>query len=291
MGLNTNICKGGIFYLIGKYSNIVSRAETEMLLSYLLNCSRMDLYVRDFVENEALEKQYDSLIRRRLSGEPIQYITGSAEFMGLDFIVGKGIFIPRPETEILVNEAVIAGNRLDIKDNNLLDLCTGCGNIAISLARLMPCIEITAIDVSEHALKTAEKNAALHNVNNRIRFYKGDVTKRKLGCECIDKNPKFDIIVCNPPYIKEPELKGLQREVLFEPEISLNGGKDGLDFYRLIAEDAPAYLKKDGTLLMEIGFGQTKEVIDIFSSYNIFEIYRIVKDFAGIDRVIWYKGI
>ncbi|MDP2981117.1 MAG: peptide chain release factor N(5)-glutamine methyltransferase, partial [Candidatus Omnitrophota bacterium] len=268
MKLKTADYKRDIFYLMNKYSGIVSGVETEMLLEYLFNCAKLDLYIRDFAVNETIEELYDSLVERRLSGEPAQYITGRAEFMGLDFIVTKDTLIPRPETEILVNE-IQALCSMRYAPVRILDLCTGSGNIAISLAKLMPQAEITATDVSEAALKIAEKNAARHNARERIRFYKGDV----FNALVFDKNPKFDIIVCNPPYIKEGDFPYLQKEVRQEPEIALNGGKDGLGFYRVIAKEAYRYLERCGSVLLEMGFGQRQAIEDVFSSYNIFETY------------------
>ena len=290
MKLKTADYKKDIFYLMNKYSGIVSGVETEMLLEYLFNCAKLDLYIRDFAVNETIEELYDSLVERRLSGEPGQYITGRAEFMGLDFIVTKDTLIPRPETEILVNEILALCSTCPERSRGMryapvriLDLCTGSGNIAISLAKLMPQAEITATDVSEAALKIAEKNAARHNARKRIRFYKGDV----FNALVFDKNPKFDIIVCNPPYIKEDDFPYLQKEVRQEPEIALNGGKDGLGFYRVIAKEAHRYLERCGSVLLEMGFGQRQAIEDIFSSYNIFETYRVIKDFSGIERAIW----
>ncbi len=295
-----------IFYLINKYSGAISKVETEMLLEYLFNCARIDLYIKDFKVDETIEELYDSLVSRRMSGEPVQYITSRAEFMGLDFIVTKDVLIPRPETEILVSEIInssrfparepLAGHSNNNKKTKfshlqysssrevkILDLCTGCGNIAVSLSKLIPQAEIVATDISEAALKIAEKNAVRHNVSDRIKFYKGNLFSALL----VVKNPKFDIIICNPPYIKEVELPYLQKEVKVEPEIALNGGRDGLDFYRIIAKKSHRYLEKGGSILLEIGFGQRQAIEDIFSSYNIFEIYKVIKDFSGIERVMW----
>jgi release factor glutamine methyltransferase len=282
MPLNALKSKKDIFYLINKYSGVVSKIETEMLLEYLFNCAKLDLYVKNFAVNETAEELYDSLIGRRMGGEPVQHITGRAEFMGLDFIVTKDTLIPRPETEILVNEIYSCRERFQTVPY-ILDLCTGSGNIAVSLAKLMPQAEITAVDISEAALKIAEKNAERHNVNNRIKFYKGNV----FNALVFDKNPKFDIIVCNPPYIEKAELAYLQNEVRQEPEIALNGGEDGLDFYRIIANQSHKYLRKRGSIFLEMGFGQKQAVEDIFYSYNGFKIYKIIKDFSGIERAMW----
>lgn len=284
MLLSVSRSKKNIFYLINKYPGVVPKVEKEMLLEYLFNCAKLDLYAGGLAVNDTIEELYDSLIERRIGGEPVQHITGHAEFMGLDFIVTKDTFIPRPETEILVNE--ICRGRFETAPY-ILDLCTGCGNIAVSLAKLIPEAEIVATDISESALRIAEKNAGRHNVSERIKFYKGNAFNALMFA----KNPKFDIIICNPPYIKDAEIPFLQKEVAREPEIALNGGKDGLDFYRIIASQAHRYMEKRGSILLEIGFGQEKAVKDIFSSYSIFEIYKIVKDFNSIQRVMWFRGL
>ncbi|PJC48297.1 MAG: peptide chain release factor N(5)-glutamine methyltransferase [Candidatus Omnitrophica bacterium CG_4_9_14_0_2_um_filter_42_8] len=279
MILKTADSKKDIFYLINKYSRVISRVEAEMLLEFLFNCEKLDLYVRDFIINKTAEELYDMLASRRLNGESVQHITGRAEFMGLDFIVTKDVLIPRPETEILVNEILGAG----FIAPKILDLCTGSGNIAVSLAKSMPQAEIIATDISENALKIAEKNAVLHQASAGIKFYKGNLFNALMFA----KNPKFDIIVCNPPYIKEAEIPFLQKEVRSEPLIALNGGKDGLDFYRDIAKESRKFLRKGSSILLEMGFGQREAIEDIFLSYNIFSIYRVIRDFSGIERAIW----
>jgi len=314
MKLKTADYKRDIFYLMNKYSGTISIVEAEMLLEYLFNCARLDLYVKDFVVTDTIEELHDFLIERRLSGDPVQYITGHAEFMGMDFIVTKDTFIPRPETELLVNEIINSSRLVRLRRDSLehywndrvssqqysssghdnisreqsrevkiLDLCTGSGNIAVTLAKLMPQVEITAVDISEAALKIAEKNAERHDVSDKVKFYKGNA----FNALVFDINPKFDIIVCNPPYIKDEEAPFLQKEVTREPAVALNGGKDGLGFYRVIAKEAHRYLEKGGSVLLEMGFGQKQAVEDIFSSSNIFEIYKIIRDFSGIERAIW----
>lgn len=295
--------KKDIFYLINKHSKAITRVEAEMLLEYLFNCTKLDLYIRNFVVDETIEELYDSLISRRLNKEPVQYITGCAEFMELDFIVTRDVLIPRPETEILVNEIINSfrfgcfqqlhsntikyssseATKLPSREVKILDLCTGSGNIAISLAKLIPQVEIVTTDISENALKIAEKNAIRNQASDRIKFYKGNL----FNALVFAKNPKFDIIVCNPPYIKEADFPFLQKEVREEPKMALNGGKDGLDFYRIIAEDSHRFLKKDGKILLEIGFGQREAVEDIFLSHNIFGMHRIIKDFSGTERAVW----
>jgi len=307
MVLKTVKIKKDIFYLMNKYAGFVSKVETEILLEYLFNCARLDLYIGDFSVNETIEELYDALVSRCMSGEPVQYITGRAEFMGLDFIVTKDVLIPRPETEILVNE-VLALCSMRYLPARILDLCTGSGNIAVSLAKSMPQAEIVATDASAAALKIAEKNIIRHDVSDRIKLCKGNLFNALVfdasggdswedsrcfdinfgvNQECVVKSPKFDIIVCNPPYIKEEEFPFLQREVREEPEMALNGGKDGLDFYRKIAKESPRYLKEGGSILVEIGLLQRRSVEDIFFSRNVFEVHKVIRDFAGIERTMW----
>jgi release factor glutamine methyltransferase len=275
-----------IFYLINKYRDCLSRIEVEELLSYIFKCRKEKFYITDIAVGEEMESFYDSLVTRRLKGEPLQYIIGTAEFMGLNFIVNRDVFIPRPETEILVNTILSSPftfypspeRRLKI-----LDLCTGCGNIAISLAKFLPDGEIIATDISSAALNIAEQNSVLNEVNYRIKFYQGNLFQALP----FDKKYKFDIIVCNPPYIKHSDIEHLQKEVRREPRISLDGGEDGLDFYRRIAGKTRNYLKKGGALFLEIGAGQVADVIRIFESMNIFNVHKIIKDFTGIERVLW----
>ena len=283
-----------ILQIINEYSNFIARIEVEIFLSHIFNCTRMELYIKDFpiIDEEAVLGQCDSFIERRLAGEPLQYIIGWTEFMGLDFVVNKDVFIPRPETEILVNEVLISPSRgrLNVpylvgRDFRILDLCTGCGNIAISIARSMPEAEIVGTDISKDALNTAQKNANIHNVDKNIAFYKGDIFNA-LSLLPMDRH-RFDIIVCNPPYIKTTEISSLQKEVGYEPKIALDGGYDGLEFYRRIAKSAPDYLRQGGSLFLEIGFNQTQDVKDIWTSEKVFGINSIKKDFGGIDRVIW----
>lgn len=271
-----------ITYMISKSSRIISQYEIETLLAYLFNCTRRELYAKWPAVDDITENLFDSLVCRRLAGEPVQYIVGNAEFNGLDLIVEKGIFIPRPETETLI-DAVLS---LPITHHNspkILDLCTGSGNIAISLAKLIPRANIVATDVSDRALAIAKKNAARHNVAEKIEFHNGDLFQ----ILAFDKMFKFDIITCNPPYIKTRDIGLLQREIRHEPEIALDGGCDGLEFYRRIASQATLYLKKGGSLFLEIGFNQLKDIEKIFCRERSYSIKAVKKDFSGIERVVW----
>ena len=277
--LKTLSLEKNIFRLINRYSARMPQAEIETLLSHALSCTREELYLNNGPIDDGVFELCEALIDRRLSGEPLQHIISHAEFMGLDFAVNKDTFIPRPETEILVNEILHYAK----KGVMLLDLCTGSGNIAISLARLLPEIKVVATDISQQALEIARTNASIHGVDKNVEFYTGDLFQAL----SIDKERKFDIIVCNPPYIRDDELYTLQKEVTLEPRVALDGGYDGLDFYRRIANDAPRYLIKNGALLMEIGADQSEAVKTIFNSTESFKIHKITKDFSGLDRVAW----
>ena len=233
---------------------------------------------------------------------PIQYIIGQAEFCGLDFTVNEDVLIPRPETELLVGEAVSVA-RVKGQGSRILDLCTGSGCVAVSIAHaLMPrqkvginhelaegltkdafdC-KIVASDISSKTLDVARLNAVRHEVDDKIEFVCSDLFCNITG--------RFDFIVSNPPYIAQKEFETLQREVLKEPRVALDGGEDGLDFYRRISKDARSYLKQGGHILFEIGFGHAGRIRDIIEADGTFKVLEIKKDFNGIDRIIIAKWI
>ena len=216
---------------------------------------------------------------------PLQYIIGKEKFFGLDFIVNDDVFIPRPETEILVNTVLDTVNEhlTPNTEPRILDLCTGSGCIAISLTKNVHNCKIFASDVSEKALEIAKENARLNGVGDRITFVSSDLFK--------DIKGKFDIIVSNPPYIAEHEFETLQKEVLKEPRLALSGGTDGLDFYRRIFNEAPRYLEKCGYCITEIGYGQRQVIKDIIEKTASFELIEVKEDQYNIDRVIKVKWI
>lgn len=233
-------------------------------------------YGKDVV-SEVEEREFYRLIQERVTGVPVQEIIGSQNFYGYDIIVSSDVLTPRPETEMLVELALKEMERRERPQ--VLDLCTGSGCIAIALVKENPNVELVAIDVSEKALHLAERNAEANLANDRIVWIKSDLFT-KLTNEC------FDIIISNPPYIPTAEIEDLETEVKnYDPHLALDGGKDGLLFYRKIAEQARRYLKDDGTLLVEIGDGQGEAVADLLRQNDWHEV-RIFPDYSGRQRMV-----
>lgn len=253
--------------------------EAKLLLAYVLGIDKDDLFFRlsEEIPEDKLEKYYE-LLEKRASGYPVQYILGNQEFMGLEFEVGEGILVPRPDTETLVENIIkIAEEKYSGKLIRILDMCTGSGAIAVSLAKYIPNSMVDAADISDKAVKTAEKNAEKNQTDDRLSVIKSDLF------ENIKRD--YEIIVSNPPYIETEVLKTLQTEVSeYEPKLALDGGEDGLDFYRKIIKESPKHLKEDGVLGLEIGYNQGKAVSELMRPffYNI----EIIKDLGGNDRVV-----
>lgn len=254
------------------------RLNTELILSNVLNISRFDLY-KSYDKpliNEELHK-VKALIKRRLNREPIQYILGEAYFLGRKFYVDNSSLIPRPETELIVTLALQCPNKYK---TTILDIGTGCGCIAISLAINLPTSLIYAIDNNQKSLELAQKNAQLYGINNII-FEKIDILKE------LPSYQQFDIILSNPPYISLDEYNKLEPELYFEPKDALSDNKDGLSFYYRFVEIFPKLLCSEGIFFVEIGYNQFETVKDIFQKNN-FKI-NVTKDFNGIPRVISNK--
>lgn len=258
--------------------------EAEYFLTHLLACRRHELFINGqrlltASENAAIE----DFIKRRLKREPIQYIIGSVDFHGLEFKVTRDVLIPRPETELLVDEAAKAVLSHG-QDAAAVDLCTGSGCVAVALAVVAPKITVYAVDVSPAALKIAQENADRRGVAGRVRFAQGD-----LFTPLDNLIPKASayIIVSNPPYVSEDDYNRLQPEIrLFEPRSALVSGQDGLEFYRRIIKGAPDYLSRNGLLMMEIGYGQADRIKEIIEADGRYEAFEAVRDLAGIERVL-----
>lgn len=256
------------------------RINAELLLASILNIKRLDLYLQ--FERPLNEKEislYREKLKRRSNFEPLQYITGNVEFYGFNFKVNNSVLIPRQETEILV-ETVLN----EIKNGinlSILDIGTGSGCIVISLAKKIDA-NYEAIEISKEALIVAEENSVNNEVNNKIKFIYIDIK------DFINKNSKqFDIIVSNPPYVSKSEYQNLQKEIInYEPSIAVSDFEDGFSFYELISSQGKNLLKTGGKLFFEIGMGQSEKVKEIMTENN-FDTIKIIKDYSGIERVIF----
>lgn len=247
--------------------------DTKLLLQAASGYTSVELISRS---KEALQSDiceiFYGFVERRLNHEPVHRILGYREFYGREFILSDETLIPRPDTETLVECA------LETKPKTVLEIGTGSGAIAVSLASELQNVKIIATDISKQALETAHQNAITHNVDGNIEFIETNLFKGLKG--------KFDLIISNPPYIPAKDIKGLQKEVqLHDPKRALDGGKDGLDFYRKIFEQAPLFLNKKGAVMVEIGIGQEEDVIAIAKSQSFSNITAI-KDLNQINRVI-----
>jgi len=274
MTIKQAITKGMIML---KSNNVESpKLKARLLLQYVLDKPRQYIIVYDNKEIDKQQQwQYFVNIEKLTKGIPLQHITHRQEFMKMDFFVDENVLIPRPDTEILVEEVIKIAQKYD--SPRILDLCTGSGAIAISLKKFVPNADITAVDISEKALEIAQKNAK--KLETKINFLKSDLFDK------LD-NKKFDIIVSNPPYIRKDEIKKLSEEVQKEPKIALDGGEDGLDFYRIIAEQAINYLKTGSFLCFEIGYNQKNDVIKIIEDEQNYKNTYCKKDLYGNDRII-----
>lgn len=268
--------------LIGKSK--IDRLETILILCKLLDVDKSYIYtygdkeVEDYIGDKFLE-----LMEKRHSGYPIQYILGEREFMGLDFYLEEGVLVPRPDTEVLVEYIVEYVKKNYKEDNiNVLDIGIGSGAIALSMAYYLKNTQVFGIDISDTAIKVANINKEKFKLSN-VNFYKGDLFK---ALEGLNMEGKFDIIVSNPPYIKRLDIEFLDIQVKdYEPRLALDGGIDGLDFYRRITKKSLEYLKDNSLLIYEIGYEQGKEVEDILKVWGFKDI-SILKDLGGNDRVV-----
>ena len=273
--------KGAIELKVGNIET--PKLKSRLLMQYVLRETRQYIIVHDTKQlTERQEKNYFLSIKKIKSGIPIEYITHQKEFMKLNFFVNESVLIPRQDTEILVEEVIKIAKK--IKAKKILDLCTGSGAIAVSLAKYLPESEITAIDISHKAIQMAKRNAIFHNVENRITFLESNL---------FDNLPdqKYDIIVSNPPYVKRDIIKKLDKQVQKEPYIALDGGYDGLDFYRKIIKQAYEFLKYNGYLCLEIGFDQKEEVTELIKDEGQYSKVYCKKDLCDNDRVIITKVI
>ena len=252
--------------------------KAKALLKYILNVDDAYLIIHNNeIQSTEIEKKYKDHIEELAEGKPLQYITHTQEFMKLNFYVDENVLIPQPDTEILVLQTIKRIKQYENNNIKVLDLCTGSGAIAISLAKEFENknVQVYASDISSKALEVAKKNAKQNNV--QINFINSNMF------ESIKE--KFDIIVSNPPYIETKVINKLSKDVQSEPYIALDGGEDGLKYYKIIANEYEKYLKEGGTLLLEIGYDQKQSVTELFINKRV----ECIKDLAQNDRVIIVK--
>lgn len=263
-----------------------ARKEAQILLAHALACRPIDLIVR-FAEVPPDEERAGlrDLVKRRGDGCPVAYLVGSRGFYLLDFEVTRDVLIPRPETELLVMECV--GVLAGVAGPRVLDLCTGSGCVAVSLAHALKAARVTATDVSAAALEVARRNAARHGVGGRVEFRAGDLFA------AVPAGAKFHAVVANPPYIASATVDTLDRGVRdFEPRLALDGGADGLDVYRRLVAGAGDCLEPGGHVLLEIGFDQETAVRGLFEAAGGYELAETVRDrVAGHPRVVHAVGL
>ena len=250
----------------------IDESDAEWIYSLVLNIPRSQLEDKERVVKPSEAKKVEEIVHKRLTGRPLWYVIGDTEFYGCKIKVDERALIPRPETEILAEHAIKTVEEGD----KVLDLCTGSGCIAIAIAKNCAGkrVQVTASDVSDAAIMLAKENANYNSVD--ITFIQSDLFSKIHG--------RFNLIVCNPPYIKTSEIPALQREVRdWEPRIALDGGEDGLDFYRRLAREISRYIAKGGMLMLEVGEGQAEEVLKLFEKRDY---AMVVKDYQGVDRIL-----
>jgi release factor glutamine methyltransferase len=257
-----------------------ARLDAEVLLSFCLNCDRLEIYKNpDMIINETQLAAFRNLIARRLQWEPVAYITGRKEFWTFVLELNSSVLIPRPDTEVIVEEALNICRKIDSLEIKILDIGTGSGAIAIVLALEITGAKVVATDISPAALNLAQKNAAALGLKEKIDFRQGNLFD---PVECF-----FDIIVCNPPYISAQEYEKLPAGVKnYEPQDALLAGKSGLEFYEKLIYQAAGFLQKNGWLLLEIGAKQESGVCGIIEAAGIYDSIEMRRDYAGLPRVI-----
>jgi len=257
------------------------RLSAELLLSHVLGLKRIELYTQysKVVPQEQLT-QLRGLVKRAGEHEPVAYLVGRTEFYSIEFEVTPDCLIPRPETELLVQRSIEL-LRKRTGPQSVCDLCTGCGIIAVAIAKNVPDVNVMATDISEPALAVAARNVEKHKLGERVELRHGDLFE-----PLVPQLDVFDLIVCNPPYVSAAEYEALDRNVKeYEPRIALYAGPDGLDLYRRIVEKVDQFLNPDGILLLEIGYQEGSAVQELLEQTKAFAQIRIDKDLENRDRI------
>jgi len=255
--------------------------EVEIILETILDVERVAVYLHgwELIDNIILEK-FHSIVERRATRYPLQYILGEAYFYGRRFLVNPDVMVPTPETELLCELAINYVNNEKIETPHILDIGTGSGVIAVTVACELTGSWVTAADISPGALTMARKNAAMHEAASRISFVISDLYKN------VPTDQKFDLILSNPPYISEGEYDGLPPEVLADPKISLTSGDEGLDTIKKLIDRAPDFLAEKGRLMFEIGYDQPEKISRLTEKDERYRSLMIIKDLNDIDRVV-----
>lgn len=261
-----------------------SRLDAEVLMADLLDMERINLYVKyDYPLKTKEVNLYRKMIKKRAKRVPVAYITEKKEFMSLEFKVKEGVLIPRPDTENLVEAVIDYCQQNGIQSPQIIDVGTGSGAIAISLAHYLPESKVVGVDLSPSALKIARQNMEKHELSQRMSILKSDLLK-----EFIKREIKgIDIIVSNPPYISQAEMEELPPEVKKEPKTALEAGEDGLDYYRRLIPQAAEVLKKGGKIFLEIGYKQAAAVKNLFDEK--WSDIKVKKDYSENDRIVSAK--
>ncbi|RKD30882.1 peptide chain release factor N(5)-glutamine methyltransferase [Thermohalobacter berrensis] len=286
MTINDLLKKGIYILLENNISN--PQLDVELLLSYTLNVDKVYIYTHrdEEVSNESVDN-FLKLIDRRKQGYPLQYILKKQEFMGLDFCIEEGVLIPRQDTEVLVEKIINIVNNGHFKDRkviNIVDIGVGSGAISLSLVHYLEKAHVYSIDIDNKAIEITRKNSVRLGLEDKITLLKGNLFSPLTP---LNLENKIDIIVSNPPYIPSQDIDTLQVEVAkYEPRKALDGGIDGLDFYRKIIPESIKYLRKDGVLAFEIGYNQGNEVANLIKESGSFKGVEVIKDLAGLDRAV-----
>lgn len=256
--------------------------EAEIILSHLLGIERYKIYVENIIVPKEISKKFLRLIDKRSERIPLGYLIKKIYFYNCEFIIEKGVFIPRPETELVVEKIIDLYKKYFYpKKIKILDIGTGCGNIAIALAKNIDNCFVVGIDINKKSLEIAYKNANLNKVRKKIKFLFSNLFK--------NIKEEFEIIVSNPPYVSEREYKKLEEEVKKEPKRALIGGQDGLKVIRKILKESVFYLKKNGFLIIEIGYNQAEKIKKIIPP--ALQLFSIEKDFSSLERIMVFKKL
>lgn len=267
-----------------------ARLDAELLLAHVLGMDRIGLYVNFDRPLETREVDaYRQALILRARRMPLAYITGTKEFMSLEFKVNRAVLVPRPETELLVETAVekLESLRESSESLRVVDVGTGSGVIAVTIAKKVPDAEVWAIDISTAALRVARENASRHSVSDRIHWLQGNLL------EPLRRISGFaaELIVANPPYVPSRDIGKDSPEVRWEPRVALDGGTDGLDFYRRLARTSRPYLVPGGWICLEIGYDQGQAVAELFETAGGFAEVQVLPDLAGLDRIVVARAV